>query len=521
MHLSTYSPKEARNNLSLLFFFLFLKAMFMVGVVLFAHIHLGPDEAQYWTWSQNLDWGYYSKPPGIAWEIWLGTLFFGNTELGVRFFAIIVGFFLALSVYRLSLTSGLQPKVCFWAAIIMAFTPLGFLSSLFATTDAPFVLFWTLACSVICSALKNHETPHYLLLGFFILLGALFKWPIYLLWIIVLGLLLFIPYFRHIKVLAGMALSLLGLFPTFIWNSSRSWPTFKHVWTIIQGGPKPEGVVSQASKSNFFDFIGAQSALLSPILFFVLLLAFVYLIRNRKKISAPLLFCGFLSLSLLSGYSIAALFQKMQGNWAVYAYPTAIVFLSWFLCEKMNRRWLFIGIGSSFSLIAIVLAIPTIQEKSLFKKFEVPFKLNPFKECLGWDRISQSLHEAGYQPSENFLFADRYQMCSILSFYSPDQKRAYFFNIGKSRKNQFSFWPSMAKEKGLTGFFVFITYTPRLEQNANQIHKTKVLLSDYFSSVEVADIYPLYYSNGKPVKSAILLKCTNYNGETPKDPDLW
>ena len=27
------------------------------------------DEAQYWLWSQHLDFGYYSKPPMIAWVI--------------------------------------------------------------------------------------------------------------------------------------------------------------------------------------------------------------------------------------------------------------------------------------------------------------------------------------------------------------------------------------------------------------------------------------------------------------------
>ena len=27
------------------------------------------DEAQYWFWGQNLDFGYYSKPPLIAWLI--------------------------------------------------------------------------------------------------------------------------------------------------------------------------------------------------------------------------------------------------------------------------------------------------------------------------------------------------------------------------------------------------------------------------------------------------------------------
>ena len=36
-------------------------------------LNLGPDEAQYWRWGQHLDWGYYSKPPLIAWTIALST----------------------------------------------------------------------------------------------------------------------------------------------------------------------------------------------------------------------------------------------------------------------------------------------------------------------------------------------------------------------------------------------------------------------------------------------------------------
>ena len=30
---------------------------------------LYPDEAQYWLWSRTLDFGYFSKPPMVAWTI--------------------------------------------------------------------------------------------------------------------------------------------------------------------------------------------------------------------------------------------------------------------------------------------------------------------------------------------------------------------------------------------------------------------------------------------------------------------
>ncbi len=32
-------------------------------------LNLHGDEAQYWAWSRTLDWGYFTKPPLIAWAI--------------------------------------------------------------------------------------------------------------------------------------------------------------------------------------------------------------------------------------------------------------------------------------------------------------------------------------------------------------------------------------------------------------------------------------------------------------------
>ena len=477
---------KGNSLLILLCLILLLKSLAIVGVILFSGIGLGPDEAQYWTWSQNLDWGYYSKPPGIAWEIWLGSFLWGNTELGVRFGAIGVGFALSLATYFLAYSSGLRSSICFWAGLIIAFTPMGILSSFFATTDAPFVLFWTLSCSIIVSAIHRQQAPNYYLLGLFILIGALFKWPIYMLWLVILFLLYLLPFFRNKQFFLGAALSSLGIIPTIIWNYSREWPTFKHVWTIIQGGPRPVGAIVHTSKANFFDFIGAQAALLSPVFFCLLLFAFIFLLRRRKEIPNSLLFCGFLSLAILIGYSIASLFQKMQGNWAVYAYPTAIVFFVWFIYEKMQRgkNWLISGLTVSILLIIFSLSLPSIQSHNLLP---IPFKTNPFRECLGWHQLSPSLLQAGYKPSENFLFGDRYQMSSILSFYSQDQKRAYFLNIGKSRKNQFSFWPSMSQEKGKTGFFVWTFYSSTSQENLKiQIQKMESQLKDFFSEVQMA-----------------------------------
>ncbi|HHD78267.1 MAG TPA: hypothetical protein ENK98_01290, partial [Epsilonproteobacteria bacterium] len=42
------------------------------------------DEAYYWVWSQNFDWGYYSKPPMIAWVISLATGLAGESSLVMK-----------------------------------------------------------------------------------------------------------------------------------------------------------------------------------------------------------------------------------------------------------------------------------------------------------------------------------------------------------------------------------------------------------------------------------------------------
>ena len=48
---------------------LWLISIFLILRLIFLYLSplgLHGDEAQYWVWSKNLDWGYYSKPPFVA-----------------------------------------------------------------------------------------------------------------------------------------------------------------------------------------------------------------------------------------------------------------------------------------------------------------------------------------------------------------------------------------------------------------------------------------------------------------------
>jgi len=504
----------SRKYFFLLSLLLFIKACFMVFVVMHAGIELGPDEAQYWTWSQALDWGYYSKPPGIAWLISVGTQLFGNTELGVRSVAIGIGTLLPFALYFLALRCGTQQRTAFWAAVMMALTPLGFASSLFTTTDAGMVLFWTLAATVVASALKTDDPPRYLILGIVIGLGALFKWPIYFFWVVVVVAIIFVPPLRSKRLFGGVAISLLGLLPSVIWNASHNWGTFRHVFSTVRGGD----VNFATARGNFWDFIGAQVGLLSPIIFVLLLIALVYLLRNFKTIPRQFRFCAFLCFGIIGMIAFAAAFKKMQGNWGVFAYPTGIVFLAWVVLERlsMSVRWLQAGLLLSLLLIIGLVGIPTLQKRG----FAIP---NVLKHTIGWSPLSKVLEKEGYDPVKDFLFGDKYQVSSILSFYGPQQKRAYFLNLHRIRNNQFSYWPDMADEQlGKTGYFVVVENAPHLyDPQKQQIEEYQKLLSLYFKKVTYLGVKPLYEIGGEVVKGALIFKCEGYNGERPAESLLY
>lgn len=465
----------------------------MIFVILFTGIGLGPDEAQYWSWSRNLDFGYYSKPPGIAWQIFLSTLFLGSTELGVRFSALVIGTLFTIAVYRLALKCSLSSSTACFAGLMAAFTPLGIFSTFLAITDGGMLLFWTLGLIVLVVAIEDNRPVNYPYLGLLIAFGALFKWPIYLLWLVVIGLWIAKPSTRSPKILLGLFISLLGLLPTLYWNIHHDFATFKHVTTIVKGGN--EG----GAPPNPLEFIGSQAALLSPIIFGLLVGAY-FLPRKRPSVMV----LGMTTLGILLVYVTYAFFKKGQGNWCLFAYPSAFVFIAAIWEEK--KFWIKLGIITSILLTSFIFLIPTLQEHNLLS---IPWKINPFRHNLGWDKFKNL-------PNDAFLFADKYQTTSLLHFYNKEQKKAYFFNLLGSRKNQFSYEP--APEIGENGLFVMVEMEPLPEGLAE---KYQGLLTPYFRKINAPERLSLFEANGKSVKAALIFKCEDYLGGLPKDPEKY
>ena len=262
----------------MLWIILVVRAVFLAFFIIGGPFSLGPDEAQYWTWSQDLSYGYYSKPPGIAWQIFLTTSMFGNTEWGIRVSALIIGTLLPIALYWAALKGGFGRRVAFWSGLTMALVPIDIIGSILALTDGGMLLFWTLAMGLFLGALHTDKSPSPWALGGFIAVGALFKWPIYILMGVILAYtLLCLPTWRKDVLKAG-AISLLGFIPPFAWNLFHGFPTFRHVASTLVGGHDDPN----ASKANFLDFLGAQAALFLPPYFYLFLVGDLSGVKERK-----------------------------------------------------------------------------------------------------------------------------------------------------------------------------------------------------------------------------------------------
>ena len=504
---------------------LLLRAFVLVFFVSKSGIGLGPDEAQYWTWSQLLDFGYYSKPPGIAWQIWLGTSLLGNTEWGVRLGSLVMGSLLPFAVYGIARASQLTRLAAFWAAVVMAFSPMGVIASLLAITDVGLVLCWACVCWLISRALSKDKPLPFTAIGLFIAVGALFKWLIFVFWIGIVVLMIARREKRIISLFWGFIVSLLGLLPSVIWNMNHEWATFKHVEATIINKSIVEPGTTGLMEGNFLDFLGAQAALLSPIVFIILIFSSIALIRRWQQVPVAVRFQGVWSLCLIIVYLGLAVFKKLQGNWVDYAYPGACVLIAWYAVDYCRRglRWVVLGVFTSFFLVAVVLMIPFVQSRNVWMKHQVPYRSSPFKHNVGWLTLKKALTHAGYDPTKHFLVSDKYQTTSILSFYGPGQHRAYFLNLNGIRHNQFSYWPGLAQEqRGKTGYFVFVENAP---PNSEQVEKSSAdyleKLKVYFRNVKEEHKQTLFYSYGKPVKTAVIFRCEGYNGREEPATNLY
>lgn len=364
------------------------------------------DEAQYWTWAQTPDLGYYSKPPLIAWIIAATTALFGDAEWAVRLASPVLHGATALVLIKLGdrLYGGRTGAL---AGVLYILLPAVALSSTLISTDVPLLLCWALALLFLERLVRLDDWAAAIGFGLAIAVGLNAKYAMAFLPVLALIALAVDGGLRPLtaspRLWVGLGIGLLGMTPNLIWNIRHGFVTFLHT----SDNANWQG---QLSFAHLGEFLGAQFGVFGPVLFAALLLAVVGRWRSARPRTDRLLLL--LSAPVVGAIAVQALLSEANANWAATAYPAATVLVSALLLDGRRdpaRK----ATHALHGLAAAALLIGPLFAADL----RLPVIGRPFERVLGWEAFAVAVEtEADRLPVRSVVVVRRSD-AAALSYY--------------------------------------------------------------------------------------------------------
>jgi 4-amino-4-deoxy-L-arabinose transferase-like glycosyltransferase len=364
-------------------------------------VSLHVDEAQYWDWSREPAWGYYSKPPVIAALIGLSQALFGSHETGLRLLTLVcwtatagvlasLAHAIAASTPQGSTMHAARDRFAIWALVAWAVSPLAGLLGLVATTDAPLLLAWALALRLLWSLRDGGSVWGWVALGLVAALGLLAKYTFAAL---LPGALLWLLWLRRRSgqqpaapgPALALAVALACVAPHLVWNATAGWPTLHHTAEITLRSAPVAAALSAALMSGL-SFAAAQPLLLAPLLLPALLWTAC---RQRSQRLQPLPHAATaLLLATTVPLLIAGLAQALRGraevNWIAPAHLAGALALAWVAAQVHGGRgagWRWpLAQGALVTTLALAPALWALARPAV----AVPTVLDPWARLRGW-----------------------------------------------------------------------------------------------------------------------------------------
>jgi 4-amino-4-deoxy-L-arabinose transferase-like glycosyltransferase len=376
----------------------------------FAKTDLFFDEAQYWWWSRDLAFGYFSKPPLIAWLIRLATDICGDAEWCLRAPSPILYTLTSIFVF-LAGRALYGARIGFWSAVVFATLPAASFSSLLISTDVPLLLFWTLALYGWIKLIETRNIGFAVLIGASIGLGLLAKYAAAYFLLCVA-----IDAWRDPRAkdalrggrgLVALAIALLFIAPNLLWNASHSFATFSH--TAENAGWK-----DILNLGSGLEFVGSQFAVFGPILFAALIV--VAWRAARRGCEQPECRLLAFSIPVILLLVIQALLSRALANWAAAAYPAATILVTAELLRHYPRLFrisLWLHIGAALVITLAPLFAPQITALT-------GPKWNPYARVLGWRDLAASTRRFAEAQGARTVLADSREVTAELLYYLRD-----------------------------------------------------------------------------------------------------
>ena len=372
-------------------------------------LELGVDEAQYWVWSQDLSFGYYSKPPLIAWLISISHFVFGHSTFGVRIFAPLLQFITTLIIwrcaYQLNDDTPRAGGIGRIAALLWALMPAISLGSAVISTDTPMVLFWCSALYLILpSNTVTHLSPYkFLLAGFLVGFAMLSKYAgAYFILCAILWLLSgHVSSYskRFLCFLALIAGAIIILMPNLIWNLNNG------LVTVIHLSENANLTLPSYSFQGVIDFWQAQIFVFGPL---ALVCFFMAITKWQKHSLFLLLFCVPIFLII----SIQAYLQEANANWAMAAYPAVTLLVAGWFGSFPSKILSSATHGINALLALFLISVVITGQLGIFAPSS-----DPLRRVRGWQALSSDLQNHIEQHDVKTIIADRRVTAANLQWY--------------------------------------------------------------------------------------------------------
>lgn len=402
--------------------FLVVAAMTAVRLVFvaFSGLDLDFEEAQYWFWSRDLAWGYFSKPPLIAWLIAGATALCGDGEACIRLPSPLIHAATAMVVGAIGAAlapPGATNRVAFWSALGYATLPGVSFSAFLMTTDVPLLFFWAVALLAWIRLIEGGHWGWAVPGGAALGLGLLAKYAMAYFLLCAAVHLLISPAARRIVtsrwpaflLFAGIGFALVA--PNLAWNAGGGFITFRHTAENANLG---NGLLHPL---RMLEFLGSQFAVFGPILFAALVAAIPVLWRQDGRIPDPTgahALLGAFCYPVIALLLVQALLSRANANWAATAYVAATVLVTSWLLAGGRRRLVaasaVLHVGAAAGLYLVLSFVPAIELPGMGAK-PVAARLQ-YWDALG-ERVAADL---AAHPGSVVVSEDRQLLASLIYY---------------------------------------------------------------------------------------------------------
>jgi hypothetical protein len=419
--------------------------VFYAGVLATNRLDLHPDEAQYAVWSRDLAFGYYSKPPLIAWSIGAMRSVCGETEPCVRFTATfmqaVAACFVAHAGARLA-----DARLGALAGLVYATLPMTAFSSLFVTTDAPVCLFAAAAVAFAIRSLQRDRWHDWLALGASFGFGLMSKYSIALLvlawWFYLAASPSTRPRLLSAKHGAAILVALALIAPNLAWNAAHGFPTLAHTAEISQLD-RPRFALAELGL-----FLLGQVGVLGPLLAFAL--ARAVLAMPCRVAGEPFRLPATLYLVPLALFTALAAVSRANANWTAFALPAGALLVALLVRADERCALLKAGVALNVTIIVVFALLPHALRAS---PIPMEGRWNPAARLAGWHALGDAVRARLDASPELVLMTDERLVAAELLYYARP-RALVMWNPGGRVTDHFRLMHDVAAHPGADVLFV-------------------------------------------------------------------